>query len=223
MSHILAPDGFQAEWWTCLDALGYLIDRNQELFGRFKSVEELESSLTRSFPPCIQANPTHVLRVYLSDGKLRAFRGRKALPAKYFKSNQIDNEIELRREEVLEIFPVIPLRDRWIDLADCVEEIEGRFGNRLAEAQELISTACRLGRIAARDKNDRPIDPEAWRGAHIDIVTSDLFTQALDAIWAKQEPDIKPHSKAWSLFYVPSGCSAADSSLPAVQPRIART
>jgi hypothetical protein len=112
----------------------------------------------------------------------------------------------------MEILPAIPLRDRWIDLAVGVEQVEGRFRNRLVEAQELISAACRLGYIAARDRKGCPVDPEAWRGARINMVTSDLFTQALDAIRAKNDPDNEPRSKAWPLFYVPSGCSAADSS-----------
>jgi hypothetical protein len=170
-----SPARFHENKWTSLEVLGWIMDRDPDLFGRLKCLDDIDHALLRSrvrFPPLNEA-PDWALACALRKGKVTAFNDGQALPPDNWSGSNIDDAVLFDREAVLKLWPIL----EWLPLRNATAAIRRHSGARIPEAEALLIEACLDGIIQARTP-DFEIPASWWLKARID--GSSLHSLAID-------------------------------------------
>src|SRR5258706_11490525 len=159
------PSRFYESQWTCLEVLGWMMDRDPELFGRLKSPEDVDRALLGDrvrFPPLNEA-PAQSLIYALREGQVTALNDGIVLPPESWSGRRIDDAILFNREGVLKAWPI----HEWLPLPNAVATIMRHRDNNSGEAQAALIDACTDGILRARTPNFE-IPAHWWLKARID-------------------------------------------------------
>ena len=159
------PGRFHESQWTCLEVLGWIMDRDPELFGRLKSPEDVDRALLRDrvrFPPLNEA-PAQSLMYALREGQVKALSDGIALPPESWSGRKIDDAILFNREGVLKAWPI----HEWLPLPNAVATITRHRHSKTGQAQAALLDACADGTLRARTPNFE-IPAHWWLKARID-------------------------------------------------------
>jgi hypothetical protein len=104
------PWRFLEPYWDICDILGWLIDHDPKLFGRFADRDDLGAETRYKSPTRKRENPARTLLRALQEGRLSAFRyGQELSPERWSAKYQIsvgnDGDTRLRRLDVLALWP----------------------------------------------------------------------------------------------------------------------
>jgi hypothetical protein len=159
------PGRFLEDEWTCLEVLGWIVDRDPELFGRLKSPEDVDRALLRDrvrYPPLTEA-PVQALAYALREGKVTALDDDQTAPSDSWSGRNIDEALLFDREDVLNCWPVL----EWLPLPNAAAAIMRHRGLTMPEAQAALIDLCVDGTLGARTPN-LEIPAHWWLKAWID-------------------------------------------------------
>jgi hypothetical protein len=160
------PRRFHESQWTCLEVLGWIIDRDPELFGRLECLSDVDRALLRDrvrFPPLNEA-PAQSLMYALREGQVKALSDGIALPPDSWSGRKIDDAILFNREGVLKVWPLL----EWLPLPNAAATIIRHRDNiKIPEAQAALIDACADGILRARTPNFE-IPAHWWLKGRID-------------------------------------------------------